>query len=69
MKPHEIRLLIECEDLDRKIIKLACFINVPNSDFDRLEGFDKALLKQQLDAMQIYRDILNDRIKRIFKNA
>ena len=63
MSDFKTRLLEEKEQLDDKISKLSPFINS-----DKLSGIDKIqqdLLKLQLPTMQIYSEILQQRINNL----
>ena len=60
---HQLRVLDELGALNQKIHDLAVFINT-NETFTKLDQFDQALLRTQLDAMSAYARILELRISR-----
>lgn len=60
---HQLRVLDELGALNQKIHDLAVFINA-NETFTKLDQFDQALLRTQLDAMSAYARILELRISR-----
>lgn len=58
---HQLRVLDELGALNQKIHDLSVFINT-NETFIKLDQFDQALLRTQLDAMSAYARILELRI-------
>jgi hypothetical protein len=62
MKAYQQRVINEKSCLDDKLGKLTKFIE--SDEFDALEDDDRKLLVKQEDAMSIYSEILEDRIKR-----
>ena len=60
---HQLRALDELDALNQKIHDLSVFINT-NETFIKLEQFDQALLRTQLDAMSAYARVLELRISR-----
>lgn len=61
--PHELRVLDELGALNQKIHDLSVFINT-NEIFTKLDQFDQALLRTQLDAMSAYARVLEMRVSR-----
>lgn len=61
MQPHQERVVTEEQELDSKIEKLHVFIE-DSPAFDGLPKTEKDRLRRQKFAMQIYRDILHERI-------
>lgn len=62
MQPHEQRVVIERDELQRKIAKLEDFISGPI--FDGMEYTDRKFMRIQLTAMMTYCEALNSRIRR-----
>lgn len=60
---HRLRVLDELGALNQKIHDLAVFINT-NETFTKLDQFDQALLRTQLDTMSAYSRVLELRISR-----
>ena len=60
---YQLRVLDELGALNQKIHDLAVFINT-NETFTKLDQFDQALLRTQLDAMSAYSRVLELRISR-----
>jgi hypothetical protein len=61
MEPHQQRVVDEQSALAEKVVKLAAFISA-NPTFKALPEREQALLRQQLQHMDGYRDILVERI-------
>ena len=62
MQPHEKRVVDECFELSNKVDKLKTFLESDKSD--SINIYDKILLKQQLQHMSNYLDVLEIRIVR-----
>lgn len=60
---HQLRVLDELGALNQKIHDLSVFINT-NETFTKLDQFDQALLRTQLDTMSAYARVLELRISR-----
>lgn len=60
MQPHEKRVVDECFELSNKVDKLKTFLESDKSD--SINSYDKILLKQQLQHMSNYLDVLERRI-------
>ena len=60
---HQLHVLDELGALNQKIHDLAVFINT-NETFTKLDQFDQALLRTQLDTMSVYARVLELRISR-----
>ena len=60
MKPHEKRVVDECFELSNKVDKLKTFLESDKSE--SINSYDKILLKQQLQHMANYLDVLERRI-------
>lgn len=58
--PRMDRMKIEQKQLNQKISKIHAFIN--SDRFNKIEGEQQDLLIRQMDAMQIYYDLLSKRI-------
>lgn len=58
---HQQRVVNERAELDEKINKLNSFIE-EGTIFPTLSELEQGLLKDQLDAMQVYSDLLTKRI-------
>jgi hypothetical protein len=61
MQPHQERVVAEERELDSKIEKLHVFIE-DSPTFTGLPKTEQDRLRRQKFAMQIYRDILRERI-------
>jgi hypothetical protein len=59
MKPHQ-RVMLEKQELDRKILKLGTFIDT--DAFHAVEGDEQTRLFSQLNTMHAYSAILGERI-------
>ena len=67
MKPHEQRVIEEKKELDEKIQKLTSFCNSGKGFvFESLQEKERFLLHAQLIHMNLYSNILEQRIK-LFK--
>lgn len=64
LQPHELRLVIECSELDNKIHKLEAFLNDPEK-FEKLSGEDASLLALQLRQMKPYFHTLQERVTKL----
>ena len=62
MQPHEKRVVDECFELSNKVDKLKTFLEYDKSE--SIDIYDKILLKQQLQHMSNYLDVLARRIVR-----
>ena len=62
MQPHEKRVVDECFELSNKVDKLKTFLESDKSE--SINIYDKILLKQQLQHMSNYLDVLEKRIVR-----
>ena len=62
MQPHEKRVVDECFELSNKVDKLKTFLESDKSE--SINIYDKILLKQQLQHMSNYLDVLKIRIVR-----
>ena len=62
MQPHEKRVVDECFELSNKVDKLKTFLESDKSN--TINIYDKILLKQQLQHMSNYLDVLEIRIFR-----
>ena len=62
MQPHEKRVVDECFELSIKVDKLKTFLDSDKSE--SINIYDKILLKQQLQHMSNYLDVLEKRIFR-----
>lgn len=62
MQPHEKRVVDECFELSNKVDKLKTFLESDKSE--SINIYDKILLKQQLQHMSNYLDVLEIRIFR-----
>ena len=62
MQPHEKRVVDECFELSNKVDKLKTFLESDKSE--SINIYDKILLKQQLQHMSNYLDVLERRIVR-----
>lgn len=62
MQPHEKRVVDECFELSNKVDKLKTFLESDKSE--SINIYDKILLKQQLQHMSNYLDVLEIRIVR-----
>jgi len=67
MEDYQKRVLDEKHDLDQKIFRLYCFINsnskpYGDSIFPTLSKTEQQLMKEQLQIMNSYSDILGKRI-------
>lgn len=62
MQAYQTRVVEEKAELDEKIAKLGIFLG--RGDSIEIEKADRDLLVNQLDAMSVYSDILNQRIAR-----
>ena len=62
MQPHEKRVVDECFELSNKVDKLKTFLESDKSE--SINIYDKILLKQQLQHMNNYLDVLEIRIVR-----
>ena len=62
MQPHEKRVVDECFELSTKVDKLKTFLESDKSE--SIDIYDKILLKQQLQHMSNYLDVLEKRIVR-----
>ena len=62
MQPHEKRVVDECFELSNKVDKLKTFLESDKSE--SINSYDKILLKQQLQHMSNYLDVLEIRIVR-----
>ena len=62
MQPHEKRVVEECFELSNKVDKLKTFLESDKSN--TINIYDKILLKQQLQHMSNYLDVLARRIVR-----
>ena len=60
MQPHEKRVVDECFELSNKVDKLKTFLESDKSN--TINSYDKILLKQQLQHMSNYLDVLERRI-------
>lgn len=60
MQPHEKRVVDECFELSNKVDKLKTFLESDKSE--SINSYDKILLKQQLQHMSNYLDVLERRI-------
>ena len=58
--PHQQRVVDEKRELDEKISKLGPFLN--SSIFKSLDGDEQERLCDQYEVMQVYSNILRDRI-------
>lgn len=58
--PHQQRVIDEKEELDGKLEKLGDFCNTPI--FAELEVAEKNLLNRQFLAMELYAQVLSERI-------
>lgn len=63
MQPHEERVVIEKQELDEKLAKLAVF-SQGNSIYKELPNEDRELLESQYLVMEQYSKILGQRIAR-----
>ena len=63
LQPHQQRVVDEHKELKDKTSKLGAFI-LDNPIYLKLEEDEKEDLKTQYDAMCIYQDVLERRIKR-----
>lgn len=61
MQPHQQRVVDEAKDLEDKVTKLKSFI-AGNPIFASLNSLQKGLLISQVNAMNVYLEILNLRI-------
>jgi hypothetical protein len=66
MQPHEQRVVEEKRGLDEKLVKLAAFISA-SPIFEKMDPVDKALMRDQRDAMLQYSEALDARIARFAK--
>jgi hypothetical protein len=64
LQPHQQRMVVELEELNAKRAALTGFFATPT--FSSLSARDKRLLNAQLEAMEVYADILGMRIH-VFK--
>lgn len=62
LAPHQQRMVVECEQLNEKIVKLSAFLS--QSPAPQLSSEDVYDLHQQLGAMQEYLIVLRRRISR-----
>lgn len=62
MSPHQERVITEKTELDDKRTKLAEFIK-SNPVFDELHPQEQLRMHRQLQAMELYSDILGERIE------
>ena len=62
MQEHEKRVVDECFELSNKVDKLKTFLESDKSE--SINIYDKILLKQQLQHMSNYLDVLKIRIVR-----
>jgi hypothetical protein len=60
MHPHQERVVTEKFELDQKLIKLTKFLD--SELFTSLAAAERDRLRRQRDAMQVYSDILGERI-------
>lgn len=61
MKEHELRVVKEKEELDEKRKKLKPFLST--EIYEKMDGKNKLLLVKQLNIMDQYSDILQERIR------
>jgi hypothetical protein len=64
MLDYQQRVIDEEVELTNKIVSLTEFIGSGKSGFLTLDVEDRALLREQLEAMRAYRSILRKRIDR-----
>lgn len=64
MAPHEERVVAEKKELDDRLKKLHDFVLGGNKNFHELKQRDKDLLRAQLQVMDRYSEILEERIAR-----
>lgn len=62
MQPHQQRVVEEKTELDEKIMKLGAFVLQRSSVFDKLEIAERIRLMRQLSIMQLYSQVLEERI-------
>jgi len=62
-KTWQERLLKEENKLNKKVNKLAAYIEEPSSKFDELDEWDRDLLMTQHAAMTAYLNVLTMRVK------
>ena len=62
MEDFQQRVVTEKEELDAKIVKLEAFVN-NEEKYGALDEDAQNLLEEQLDVMQQYSNILDERIK------
>jgi hypothetical protein len=67
MQPHEVRVVVERDELDHKIWALCDFIGSYNI-FKSLPEPEKSRLQVQLHYMQGYSHILHERVKNFPKS-
>lgn len=60
MKPYQIRVVDEKQELDAKIEKLECFVSTQT--FLDLSSEERARMMRQYSAMKAYSEILGERI-------
>lgn len=58
--PHQVRVVEEKKELDKKIDKLTVFLFAPT--FNALDESEKARLRLQHSVMKLYSEILGQRI-------
>jgi hypothetical protein len=61
LKPYQQRAVNEKEELDEKIVKLSGFI-IDSPFFAAIDLEEQRLLKEQIDVMWKYSEILTERI-------
>lgn len=62
MQPHVQRMIDEQKELSDKVGKLEAYI-LSNPHFKTLDNHRQRLMRQQYDAMNLYRQILAERIE------
>lgn len=62
MQPHQQRVVEEKTELDEKIMKLGEFVMQRFGVFDKLHIAERIRLMRQLSIMQLYSQVLEERI-------
>jgi hypothetical protein len=63
LKPYQKRMLIERDELNRKIYKLEQFVDAHEVGHDVFDNYQPGLSEAQLHAMKAYSAILDERIR------
>jgi hypothetical protein len=63
MKPYQVRVVDECNELTSKIASLKLYLdNGSLMDFNKVPDAERMRLRRQLLIMQLYQEVLAERI-------